>query len=114
MDIILQYIDVIWLPIAWFVVPKPHRRTAIGFLLGCMFLMRMQVEMMYSLKYPLGIFNFIDGLVIERALIFYMGMYIFYFGALHLSRDNDKSIVMASSIGMFFLAFALSSVLMIL
>ena len=114
MAFILQYIDAIWLFIAFFAVHKDHRRTAVLFVFGCMALMRMQAELMVSIGYPNGILFFMDSHVFNRGLVIYTVCYLIYLAVVHFSAKNDKSIVMASSIGMFFMVFFASSVLLML
>ena len=114
MGFILQYIDAIWLPIMWFVVNKDHRRTAIMYVIGCMVLLRMQVELMLSIGYPSGILTFTSMSVFQRGVLVYTVFYIIYLLLLHFSAKNDKSIVLASSIGVFFMVFFVSSVVMVL
>ncbi|MCB1532022.1 MAG: hypothetical protein KDJ35_04040 [Alphaproteobacteria bacterium] len=111
---ILQYIDFIWLPLVFLAAPKPHRRTALLYVLGCIFLLRMQVEMMIALGYPRGILTLVDMSAFNRGLVIYTLFYILYLGFLHFSAKNDKSIVMASSIGLYFVVFFVSSMAMVL
>lgn len=114
MHFVLQYIDAIWLPIVFFIAHKDHRRTAVLFVLGCMFLMRMQVELMISIGYPRGILNFSETDVFSRGILIYSLSYIIYIIFLHFSAKSDKSIMLASSLGAFFMVFFLSSVVMLL
>lgn len=114
MNFILQYIDLIWLPLAYFAAHKNHRRTALLCIMGCALLMRMQVEMVVTMGYPRGVLNILDIQAFNRGLIIYTIFYITYLVFLHMSSESDKSVVLASSIGMFFMVFFASSVLLML
>lgn len=115
MGFVLQYIDVIWLVVAFFVVRKQQRWQTIALLVGCMVLMRMQVELMYFIGYPHGLIGLIPGInAFERGLGVYSLFYISYFIFLHYSKETTGSLQMAASIGMFFMVFVTSTMLMVL
>jgi len=112
--IIYQWIDVIWLPVAFFAVHKPHRWYALGFILSCMLMMRLQIELMSGIGYDTGILSFMDSHIQNRVLVTYSIIYILYFVMAFYSPNTKGSIFMAASISIFFFVLFLSSFLMVL
>lgn len=112
---ILDWIDLVWLPVAFFCVHKPHRWLAVGFVLSCMFMLRMQFELTQSLGFGKeGIPGLMDSNPYYRGLIVY-SIFIALFIALSMwSKGATKTIYMAASITVFFAAFVVSTIIMAL
>ena len=111
---ILNYIDLIWLPIALFVVHKEQRIVTGAFFIACFIMMRLQIEMMASLGYPTGFLPLIKWPVQNTALIVYMIFYIAFIGLAYWSKGTNKHIFLAASISIFFAAMLTSMVIMVL
>ena len=114
MNFILQYIDLLWLPLGWVAVRPQQRWIVLIFMITCMFMARMQTELMNAIEYPTGILDFTSIPVLGRAIIIYSFAYMFYLVFLHYMPKNSGSILMASAIGVFFMAFFTSSMVMLL
>lgn len=114
MDFILQYIDALWLPLAWFVVHRQQRWWALGFVASCMVMMRMQAELMHGIGYPHGILTFMNSDMLSRGILIYSIFYMLYFALAVFSPGTKGSILLATSIGIFFMAFFVSSMVMLL
>ncbi len=93
---------------------KDQRWIVLIFMITCMFMARMQAELMYAIDYPIGILDFLSIPVLGRAIIIYSFAYMLYLVFLHYMPKNSGSILMASSIAVFFMAFFTSSVVMLL
>lgn len=119
MDIILQYIDAIWLLVAWLVVKKEERFYALGFVAGGMVLMRLQVDLMQSIGYETGILHFTDMPAFHRGIIIYSLFYVVYLSIMALAKkspegeESEQVFAMAASIGLFFTLLFVSTMAMI-
>jgi hypothetical protein len=108
--LILPWIDIIWLPLAYFFVAREQRMWAIGCILGCMAMMRMLTELMQSINYPAGFTGFWSMPVHNRGLLVYSLFYLVYLLIAHYSPYAKSAIFMTTSIMVFFassLTFAL-------
>ena len=114
MNIILTWIDVIWLPIAFFVVHKDQRWMTLAFFLSCFFIMRLQIEMLVSLGYPTGFLPLIKWPVQYTGLGVYSLFYAAYILMAYFSPGSNKHIFLAASISIFFAAILTSMVFMVL
>ncbi|MGH1398732.1 MAG: hypothetical protein ACRBCT_05910 [Alphaproteobacteria bacterium] len=108
------WIDTIWLPIAFVTIHKHQRVWALGYIIGCMIMMRMQSELMVSIGYPYGLLPLIDMHVFTRGLIVYSGFHAVYLLLTRFSRDSNKHVLMAASISIFFAAMFVSMIIMLL
>lgn len=106
--------DVIWLPIALFVVHKHQRFWAIALIASCMLMMRMQIELMVGIGYEKGILNFMDSNIFYRGLAVYSFFYMLFLLLARYSPRSENAIVMAAAISVFFMAFFVSTLIMVL
>lgn len=114
MDIILQWIDLIWLPVMMFVVPKERRLMVAGLFLSCALMMRMQIELMEYTGYETGFMPLIKSHVQNRAIGVYNVFYLLYVGFALLTSGAKSVVFMAASISIFFMAMLTSMVVMML
>ena len=111
---IYQWLDLIWLPIGLFVVNKEQRLWVLGFFVGCMLMMRMQVELMDVTGYPTGFIQLLSSTALDRGLVIYSIFYVLYLILAHYSPNTKGPIFVAGSISIFFMAFFTSSIIMVL
>lgn len=104
----------IWLLAAMLITHKPQRIPAVIMVAGCMVMMRLQVELMEFIGYPHGLIGFMGSYVFYRGLAVYSVCYAVYLILAHYSPGSKGSIFVAASISMFFIAFFMSSVVMVL
>ena len=114
MHFILQWLDLIWLPIGYLFIHRPHRALAAAFFLSCMLMMRLQAELMISIGYSAGLIGLWGMHVFLRGLIVYSIFYALYLLLAHYSRDTRKAVFLAASISVFFMALFVSSIVMVL
>ncbi len=113
MQLILQWIDLIWLPLGWITVHKKQRWWAVSTLLACMAMMRMLTELMDTINHPDGIIHLISTPVSGRGMMVYSFFYAAYLLYAHFMR-SEGVIFMAASLGMFFFAAVTFTVVMVL
>ena len=113
-QIFFDWMDLIWVPVAFFVAHKGHRIKTVFFILACVAVLRLQVDVMAQLGYPTGILTFFDMPLLVRGYILY-GLFIALFLVLaRLSRGTNQFVFLAATISTFLLAFCISSVVMLL
>lgn len=113
-NIIYQWIDLFWLVMVLVAVHKQHRLLAAGYVLSCVFMLRLQVEIMGSIHYSTGILRVMDSDVFDRGLIVYSVFYLLYFLMAHYSPGSRQVIFMAASLSIFFFALSVSTFVMVL
>ena len=114
MAFILQYIDLIWLPVGLVAVHKHHRAMAAGFFIGCMVMMRLQAELMYSTGFNAGFIGFLKMDVLHRAQITYSIFYVIYIALAIYSPGTKGPVFLAASISIFFAALFTSMIVMVI
>ena len=111
---IYNWIDILWLPIAYFTVHKKHRWWAAGFVVACMIMMRLQVELMVSIGHPNGILPLLESPVNSRLMLIYSFFYVAFLGMAHYSPKTEGVVFMGACLAIFFMAFFTSTALLIL
>jgi len=114
MNFIIQYIDLIWLPVGLLAVHKHHRAWAAGFFIGCMVMMRLQAELMVSTGFTDGFTGWWDMDVHSRGQITYSIFYVLYIALAIYSPGTKGTIFMAASISIFFAALFTSMIVMVI
>lgn len=114
MGFILQWIDAIWIPLVLVGVHKAQRWWGLGFVLLCMVMMRLQVDLMQSIGHPFGILQLLPFHVFTKGQIVYSIFYALYIILAHYSPNTNGFIFMAASISMFFMALTVSMIVMLL
>lgn len=114
MNIILQWIDMIWLVLIPLVAHPHQRKIAVATFLACALMMRMQVELMNSTGFDTGFLPFMKSTAMERGMVVYNFFYMLYtLFAFHLPRSKP-AVFMGASITIFFIAFTSSMFIMVL
>lgn len=114
MDFILQWIDLIWLPIGVLAVHKPQRVITGCLFVGCMLMMRLQVELMNSTGFTTGFTPLMTSGVLARGLAVYSLFYAVFIGLAIYSPKTETPIFMAAAISIFFSALFVSMIVMII
>ena len=114
MAFILQWIDLLWLPVALLTVHKHQRGWATGFFIACFVMMRMQVELVHSTGFANGFTGLINASSHIRGLVTYSVFYIIYIALALYSPNTKGTIFMAASISIFFLAMFTSMIVMVI
>ncbi len=114
MDIVLNWLDVAWIPLALFIVHKGQRIKSILFVLACILTLRFQVELMHQIDYPNGLLPFLDIPLLYRGFMAYGAFIAVFLILLHMSRERDPYVYIAASIAVFTMAFCVSSFILVL
>jgi len=113
-DFIYDWIDILWLPIAFLTVHKKHRWWALAFVGASMLMMRLLSELMTHGGYDYGIMNLMDSHVHSRGLVTYSIFYILFLLMAHYSPRTEGIIFMAACISIFFIAMFTNVLVMVL
>lgn len=111
---IIQWIDLIWLPVTLFVVHKKQRLPALGFLISGIIMLRLQVDLMHSTGYTTGILPFMTSDLMTRGLATYSIFYTLYLALAYYSPNTNPHVFMAASLSIFFAALFTSMIVMLL
>lgn len=114
MPLLLQWIDLIWLPLAWAVVPPKLRVWALATLGACMMMMRLMTELMHSIGHANGIIGLVSMPVETRGLLLYNLFYMAYVLLAYFSPHAYRSVFMAASITIFFASWICFAAVMVL
>ncbi len=109
-----QWIDLLWLPIAFVVVERGKRLLTAGFILSCVLLLRLQIELLEEGGFPNGIMHFMESDIYARGLIVYGSFIALFLAISRFSPGVNKNIHIAASITIFFAAFCTSTLIMVL
>ena len=109
-----HYLDALWLPVALLVVHKGQKWKAAAFIGLCMVVFRLQMEIMDSTGFRTGFTGFFKMSLYHRGLIVYGIFILLYLILSRLSPYTKGIIYLAASLSIFFMAFFVSSIVMIL
>jgi len=113
-DYILNWIDLVWVPIALLLVRKGQRVNAILFVLVCALTLRIQVELMFEVGFANGFFDFFDMPALMRGFIVYGGFILVFLGLSRWSHERNPYVNMAAAITVYIAAFCVSTFIMLL
>lgn len=114
MAFIIQWIDIIWLPIGLLALHKQHRLIAASFFIGCMIMMRLQAELIYSTGFGSGFVGFFEMNAHHRGQITYSIFYLLFMILAIYSPETKGAIFMAGALSIFFAALVTSMIVMVL
>lgn len=108
------WIDLLWLPVALIVTRRRKWLVMTGFILACVLLLRLQVELLAEGGYPNGLLGFMQMGILTRGQITYSVFIAAFLLITRYSPGVNRNILVAAAITIFFAAFCISSVIMVL
>lgn len=111
---IYEWVDLLWLPIALLVVHKGQRVEAGAFVLICILVMRLQIEILESTGFSKGFTGLLDSSVYNRGLVVYGIFIMLYLVLSYFSPRTRGAIYLAASLSIFFMAFVASTIAMVI
>jgi hypothetical protein len=109
-----QWIDLLWVPLALVLMERGKKLFTCAFVLSCVLLLRLQIELLQQLGYGRGFLGLLESAIYPRGLITYgvfTGLFIFL---AYYSKGADKNVHIAASITILIAAFCVSSFIMVL
>ncbi len=113
-DFLYHWADAIWLPIVYFTVHKKHKWYALGLVVACMILIRLQAEMMVYIGYGNGIMGLMKSNVHTRGLAVSGFFYVLFLAIAHFSPRTQGVVFMAACLTIFFMLFCTVAIIMLL
>ncbi len=95
-------------------VHKEHRWWSLGFVISCIILARLQVEIMTSIGYDFGIMGLWSAHVHTRAVLVTSIFYALFLLMAHFSRRTQGVVFLAACLSIFFMIFLVGSLSMLL
>jgi hypothetical protein len=111
-SLLIDWIDILWIPAALFIVHKKQRVKAVLFVIACMLSLRLQAEMIELTGFDTGFTGLFEGNVFRRGMLFYSICIAGYLLLSYYSPRTKGVIYMAASLSIFFMAFVGSMILM--
>jgi hypothetical protein len=108
-----NWLDAVWVPIAALAVNQGQRLKAMAFVGLCMIVMRLQIEIVNSTGFKTGFTGLWNASLYHRGLITYSIFIMIYLLLSYLSPYTKGVIYLAASITIFFMAFVVSSFVML-
>lgn len=108
------WLDLFWLPAAFLVTKRRKWLVMTGFILACALLLRLQVELLAEGGYPYGLLGFMQMNILTRGQITYSFFIAAFLLITRYSPGVNRNILTAAAITIFFAAFCISSVIMVL
>ena len=112
--LMVQWIDLLWMPVALLMAHKGHRLMAAAFVLICVFTLRLQIELMESIGYGQGIWRLLDASLYTRGLICYGIVIAFFLVLARFSPGTMKVVFLAAGLSLYIFAAALTMIVMLL
>jgi hypothetical protein len=110
--LIYQWIDFLWLPLAWFTVVPKFRLHAACFVLACLMTMRLLADIYESIGHPAGFLPFFDTPVYTRGLIFYSVIMTLYLLLAHYSPRTRPIVFFAANLSIYMMSLILCLLIM--
>ena len=108
-----EWADLTWLPLALLIVHKGQKIKACAFIIICMIVMRLQIQTFQMMGFSKGVTGFFDWPLMHRGYAVY-GVFILLFLILsYLSPYTRGPIYLAASLSIFFMAFTVSSIVLV-
>lgn len=110
--LVYQWIDLIWLPVAVFVVHERHRIKIGIFILINVLTFRMQLELMDSIGYgESGILGLLNSDLYIRGLVTYSILYMIVLALAYFSPRTKEIVFFAAVLSIYIIMFAITSVI---
>jgi len=109
-----EWLDAVWLLLTPLIVHKGQRLKALGFVFLCMITLRLQVEIVQSTGFERGFTGLLDWALMTRGFAVYGVFTAIYLLLSYFSPFSRGVIYMAASLSIFFMAFTVSSIVLII
>lgn len=108
-----QWLDLVWLLIAPVLVHPGQRLKVLGFVFVCLLMLRLQVELAETMGFAKGVTGWFTWAPMFRGYVVY-GIFIALFLLLSYFSPRSGAIYLAASLTIFFMAFLVSTIVLII
>ena len=113
LNLLLSWLDLIWIPIAFLVTRRRHRFFAVAFMVLCSLTLRLEVDLIRSTGYNDGFIPFLwSGDVHPRAIVVYAGFSALYLLLLYAAPRAPWVLALSAGIVLYIAAFSVSMFVM--
>ena len=109
-----HWADALWIPLALLTVHKGQRLKAAGFVILCMLVLRLQIDIMQSFGFAGGFTGWLDWPLLYRGFAVYGFFTLAYLILSWLSPFTRGAIYLAASLSIFFMAFTVSTIVFVI
>lgn len=113
-ELLYQWMDLLWLPVALAAVHKGQRLKAVAFILVCIMTLRAQIELMQSIGHPNGLVGFMKSGAYERGLVVYGIIFALFLVLAYFSPNTRGIVFFAATLSIYIFAFCISMLVMAL
>jgi len=113
-DVVLSWLDLIWLPIAMLLVPREYWIKSLLLVISCILTLRLQVELMTEIGHPTGMMPFLDLPALYRGYVVYGLLISVFLLIAAFSKKENAYIFMSAAISVYMMAFCVSTIVMLL
>lgn len=108
-----NWLDTLWVPLTFFIVHKGQKLKGCAFIILCICVLRLQIQIVEQMGFATGITGLIDWPLIIRGYVIYGFFFALYLLLSYLSPFTRGAIYLAASLSIFFMAFTVSSIVLI-
>ncbi len=109
-----HWIDLFWVPVALVTMEKGKRLLTSFFVLACVLLLRLQMELLRDGGYGRGILGLMESDIYPRGLATYSVFIMLFLLLAYFSKGAHKAVHMAASITILIASFCVSTLVMVL
>lgn len=108
-----EWADLTWIPLALLIVHKGQKIKACAFITVCMTVMRLQIQTFEIMGFSKGVTGFVDWPLMYRGYVVYGSFILLFLILSYFSPHTQGPIYLAASLSIFFMAFTVSSIVLI-
>lgn len=108
-----EWADLTWLPLALLIVHKGQKIKACAFIIVCMIVMRLQIQTFQMMGLSKGVTGFFDWPLMHRGYAVYGAFILLFLILSYFSPYTRGPIYLAASLSIFFMAFTVSSIVLV-
>lgn len=105
--------DILWLPLALFIVHKGQRIKACAFIILCGIVMRLQIQIFESMGLVKGVTGLLSWPLIYKGYAVYGAFILLFLILSYFSPFTRGVIYFAACLSIFFMAFTASSIVLV-
>ena len=109
-----HWIDLFWVPVALLTMEKGKRLLTAFYVLACVVLLRLQIELLEDGGFARGILGFMKSTIYPRGLIVYSLFIMLFMLLAYFSKGSHRAIHLAASITILIASFCVSTLVMVL
>ena len=109
-----HWIDLFWIPVALLTMERGKRLLTAFYVLACVLLLRLQIELLEDGGYTHGILGLMKSAIYPRGLVVYSVFILLFLLLAYFSKGSHRAIHLAASITILIASFCVSTLIMVL